>query len=213
MIVPSMTLPEIRQSVLKDYETEVRSKLNAISITHKRKWITNGRRESRETILFPAKSKNDWRITIQISELGVSTFPYLISYNDIGITASHLCTAWEPISFMYFKTHFFQRYKERSKLNIEKPEELVKTFFKKNLHLFPSYYDMEDGRKQVFVPLTGGVGLGVYHPEDDIYEFKTFVDNSLLKENQIKRSGEMFMEAVAKMFAFMGIPMPKEAGL
>jgi len=50
--------------------------------------------------------------------------------------------------------------------------------------LIPCYNDMDDGTHQLFVPLSGGVGLGIYHKDTAIFEFKTFVDNSLLKESQ-----------------------------
>jgi hypothetical protein len=212
MIVPGMTLPEIRHSVLKDFESELRSKLKSIEVTHRRKWQMNGGRDTMETILFPTKSKNDWRITIQCTAFGASGIAYLVSYNTIGITASYLCTAMDSLSFLHFNTHFFQRYKERMKLKIEKPEELVKTFFKKNLHLFPGFFDMEDGSRQLFVPLAGGVGLGLYHPDDDIYEFKTFVDNSLLKENQKARIEEINMGALSKIISSMEFPVPQIKG-
>ena len=67
---------------------------------------------------------------------------------------------------------------------IEKPEDLVKFFFRKNLALIPCYFPREDGTQQLFTPLAGGVGLGNYYEDLDICEFKTFVDNSLLGKNQ-----------------------------
>ena len=209
MIVPGMTLPEIRQAVLKDFQSELRNKLNSIMVTHKRKWQLNGGRDTLETILFPVKSKNDWRIIIECSAFGAVGMAYLVSYADTGITASYLCTAFDGLSFMHFNPHFFQRYRERLKLTIEKPEELVKTFFKKNRHLFPGFLDTEDGSKQMFVPLRGGVGLGLHHPTDDIYEFKTFVDDSLLKENQKKRIEEKNMAALIKATSLIGLPLPE----
>ena len=69
---------------------------------------------------------------------------------------------------------------------IEKPEDLVKFFFKKNAFLIPCYSPREDGTQQLFTPLAGGVGLGNYYEDADICEFKTFVDNSLLGQNQIE---------------------------
>jgi hypothetical protein len=87
-------------------------------------------------------------------------------------------------SLMHFNTHFFKRYRERGKVDIEKPEDLVKFFFKKNSVLIACYYPREDGTQQLFTPLAGGVGLGNYHEESDICEFKTFVDHSLLGEDQ-----------------------------
>jgi hypothetical protein len=185
MIVPTMSLPEIGKSVSNDYACEIKSKLQSINATYRGKWIRNGRKDFVETILFPVKSKNNWRITITCNNNGVNAVPYLISYNHIGITASHVpFYAAESTSLMHFNTHFFKRYRERGMIAIEKPEDLVKFFFKKNPVLISCYYPREDGTLQLFTPLAGGVGLGNYYEDTDICEFKTFVDNSLLGKNQ-----------------------------
>lgn len=185
MIVPTMSLPEISKSVSNDFACEIKSKLQSINATYRGKWIRNGRKDFVETILFPVKSKNNWRITITCNKNGVNAIPYLISYNHIGITASHVpFYAAESTSLMHFNTHFFKRYRERGMIAIEKPEDLVKFFFRKNLALIPCYFPREDGTQQLFTPLAGGVGLGNYYEDLDICEFKTFVDNSLLGKNQ-----------------------------
>ena len=187
MIVPTMSLPEISKSVSNDFACEIKSKLQSINVTYHGKWIRNGRKDFVETILFPVKSKNNWRITITCNKNGVNAVPYLISYNNIGITASHVpFYAAESTSLMHFNTHFFKRYRERGMIAIEKPEDLVKFFFRKNLALIPCYFPREDGTQQLFTPLAGGVGLGNYYEDLDICEFKTFVDNSLLGQNQIE---------------------------
>lgn len=184
MIVPNMSLPEIKKSVLEDFTRGINSKIETIKVTQKGKWIRNGRKDFVETVLCPVQSKNNWRITVACKKSGVFATPYLISYNNIGITASHINFSGGENSLMYFNTHFFKRYKEREKIAIEKPDDVVKLFFKKNLALIPCYFPREDGTLQLFVPLNGGVGLGNYHMETDICEFKTFVDNSLLGQNQ-----------------------------
>jgi hypothetical protein len=184
MIVPNMSLTEIRKAISDDFDNEIKRKIQLVKITHQGKWMRNGRKDFVETILFPSKSKNNWRITITCNSGGVHSVPYLVSYNNTGITASHIDPEGAFSSLMHFNTHFFKRYRERGKVGIEKPEDLVKFFFKKNSVLLTCYYPREDGTQQLFTPLTGGVGLGNYHEESDICEFKTFVDDSLLREDQ-----------------------------
>ena len=65
MLVPSMSLQEIRKALVTDYENELHGKLKAIEISSKGKWIRNGRKDFTETIMFTTKSKNNWRITIE----------------------------------------------------------------------------------------------------------------------------------------------------
>jgi hypothetical protein len=184
MIVPNMSLPEIRKSVFDDFACEIKSKIQSIKVTHHGKWIRNGRKDFVETILYGVKSRNNWRITVACSKNGVTAIPYLISYNNIGMTASHIPLDFDSMPLMHFNTHFFKRYRERGKIAIEKPEDLVKFFFRKNTILLPCYFPREDGTQQLFTPLVGGVGLGNYHVESDICEFKTFVDDSLLRQDQ-----------------------------
>ena len=184
MIVPNMSLPEIRKAISDDLDNEIKRKIQLMKIAHQGKWMRNGRKDFVETIHFPSKSKNNWRITITCDSGSVRSVPYLVSYNNIGITASHIDPEGFFPSMMHFNTHFFKRYRERGKVGIEKPEDLVKYFFKKNTVLLGCYYPREDGTQQLFTPLAGGVGLGNYHEESDICEFKTFVDDSLLGEDQ-----------------------------
>ncbi len=135
MLVPSMTLPEIKRSLFQDYEGELHIKISALKAGAQRKWLVNGRKDFIETILFTAKSKNVWRIFITRSNHGFFAMPYVIFYNKIGITASHLTASLGTLSFVHFNTHFFKRYQERAKINLEKPEDVVKLFFRKICHL------------------------------------------------------------------------------
>ncbi len=201
MIVPTMSLPEIRKSILDDYTVDLKSKIESVKITHQSKWIRNGRKDFSETILSPVKSKNNWHITVACNKNGVTVIPYLISYNNIGITASNISLDSDTLPMMHFNTHFFKRYRERGKITIEKPEDLVKYFFKKNITLLPCYYSREDGTQQLFTPLAGGVGLGNYHVESDICEFKTFVDNSLLRRDQKNEIYSIWNQTLTELMA------------
>jgi len=199
MIVPGMTLVEIKKSLLNDYNNGLHQKIRAIDIIYKRKFQLNKNHDFVETITYPAASKNDWRIIIYCTKNHVHTVPYLYSYDHVGITATHLNDMYTPLIFMHFNSHFFKRYKERIHLDIVKPQELVKLFFRKNTYILPCSDELEDGTKQVFSPLDGGVGLGIFHEADNIYEFKTFVDNSLLGDNQKKKITEIYRDTLEKI--------------
>jgi hypothetical protein len=203
MIVPNMSLPEIRKSVFEDFEHELKSKLQFIQATYTGRWIRNGRKNFVETIAYRAKSQNNWRITVSCGNYGVTSLPYLISYNHIGVTASHVPAEFDSMPLMHFNTHFFKRYRERGNISIEKPEDLIKFFFKKNTFILPCYYPRKDGTQQLFTPLNGGIGLGIYHEESGICEYKTFVDNSLLRENQIDEVCKIWKQTIEDLTAEM----------
>lgn len=133
---------------------------------------------------------------VQTTENCNQVLSYLCFFDKIGIAVYYLTTNLEPTDFIYFTTHFFKRYRERLKLNHEKPEELVKHFVKKNIFMIPHAQENEGEQPRVFTRLDSGagLGLGIYHDEDDIYEFKTFVDESLLTQNQKNKMAEILIK-------------------
>lgn len=199
MILPKMSLREIKRAVLSDYHNEVLRKLNNLAVTHKRKWQLNGKKNYTETIFYPTKSANKWRVVVHCTKDNVHLMPYVCSYNSYGIMAAHLSTVVEPQAFMHFNTHFFKRLKERLNISIEKPRELVKVFFKNNLYMIPAITERSDGSEQIFTILQGGVGLGKYHEQEEIIEFKTFVSNEMLTKRQQKLVVDTAMDIYSRI--------------
>lgn len=199
MLVPTMTLQQIRKALVADYEKELKGKLKAIEIGSRGKWIRSGRKDFAETISHTTQSRNNWRITIEFKRGSLTATPYLVSYDKKGITASNFLAGFGSGKLMHFNTHFFKRYKERGKIDIEKPQDVVKYFFRKNSLMLPCYFPMPDGSQQLFCPLHGGIGLGNYHEEDEIHEFKTFVDNSLLREDQKQHIQEIYTQTLEEI--------------
>ena len=210
MIVPGMSLSEIKQALIKDYQSDLRSKLNSIEIMYKRKFALNGHRNYTETVLCPAKSRNYWRIIVECKIDHVHLTPYLVYQGKTGLCVAHLSLMTAPIVFMNFSSHFFTRFKERAKVKPTKPEEVIKLFFKTNSYLTPCYMAQDDNSEQLFTPLYGGLGLGIYHQHDDIFEFKTFVDDTLLKPEQLKQIGEVHMETLKTIIESFKDPHRKE---
>ncbi len=205
MIIPNMSLPEIRKSVSTDFEIELHRKLESLKVTSRGKWMRGGKQPFAETIFFVAKSKNSWRITITCASDGtINLIPYLITYDNIGITATHILLGFDNMPMMHFNTHFFKRYKERGKIALEKPEDIVKHFFRKNTILLPCYQPNEDGTQQLFTPLDGGIGLGIFYVDSEICEFKTFVDNSLLRQDQKDEIAEIWRSTINQLAEELG---------
>lgn len=185
MLVPSMTLQEIKNSLILDYQRELKMKLTGIYLSAEGKWFRNGRKAFAETVSFVTKSKNHWRISVQMDNRGAySVTPYLIAYDNVGIKAFHFIDPLGSGALLYFNTHFFKRYRERRKIDIEKPEDVVKHFFKHNPHIIPYRYQDTDGTQKLFIPFDNGVGLGKFNEAVSAFEFKTFVDDDLLRQEQ-----------------------------
>lgn len=202
MLVPAMSLPEIKKAVFSDYEPEIKNRIEGIKMAYKQKWIRNGRKDFAETVAFTVNSKNNWRITIICNKGNITTIPYLIAYDKHGATATYLSDLTENHLF-HFNAHFFKRYREREKIDMDKPEQVIKLFFRKNNCFIPCYSPRENGTQQLFVPVHSGIGLGNYHPDTEICEFKTFVDNSLLRQEQRYEINEIWNDTANELMAEM----------
>jgi len=174
-------------------------KIKHVELSRQRKWMQSGRKDFKETIIHTTQSKNDWRIAVHYKDGVCDIVPYIVSYDHVGITASHFTDPHATDAMLFFNTHFFKRYRERAKVDIENPEKLVKHFFKKMGAVIPCYDIKPDGTKQLFCPLDGGLGLGYFHEDLQVCEFKTFVDNSLLREEQLKEIHDIYTSTLAEM--------------
>ena len=67
--------------------------------------------------------------------------------------------------------------------------------------MLPCYFPMEEGKQQLFCSLLGGIGLGKYHEEGEIHEFKTFVDDSLLRKEQKEQVRQIWMQTMEEISA------------
>ncbi len=194
-----MTLEEIKKSLVTDYKRDLKTKLKYIELSRHRKWMENGQQDFKETVVHTSRSNNEWRIAVQCKDGHADMIPYLVSYNHIGVTASHFTDPFATDAMLHFNTHFFKRYRERAQIDIEKPERLVKHFFKVNTAMIPCYYPKPDGSFQLFCPLDGGIGLGIFHEDLQVCEFKTFVDNSLLGEDQKQEVLDIYQTTLAEI--------------
>ncbi len=196
MLVPSMTLEEIKHALQNDFRHELTRKVVGMPQGIARKWSQGGRKDYIETISHISKSKNHWRILVKVWDGHISIMPYMMAYDKVGITASHITDPSGTMDLLHFNTHFFKRYRERLNLDIEKPEDVIKQFFRKNTSILTGYYPMPDGTHQLFCPILGGLALGKFHEGLGIKQFKTFVDDSLLHENQKRDLAKVWRSAL-----------------
>jgi hypothetical protein len=185
MLLPSMTLQEIRTSLLKDLKEGLKNKVVHSQLSMERRFHESGSQLMVETVPYLSRQHNLWRIACRKDATSSYYQPYMMAYDHVGVIAMHFPNTFNPEVMMYFNTHFFKRYRERAELDIERPSHLVKHFFKQNNVLLPCYYPQDDGSLQLFSPVHGGLGLGYFHADTMICEFKTFVSYDMLRIDQI----------------------------
>lgn len=184
MLVPSMTNLEIYAEILADspsvfkiFTTKMHYETLRMKRTNNFKWV--------ETLHIKSARKNDWSIVINIQN-GVSEINYYIkAYNKKGLVAYSVIMIEEIPLVIQFNTHFLTRYNERMQLQLTKPDQILKLFFKKNVCITPACSEMEEQKETMSViSLPEGMGLGRVMTDAPIVEMKTFIAKGMLNKNQ-----------------------------
>ena len=125
MLVPSMSLEEIRREIHKDIIIVWR-KVRYTVIDLKKANKPLGNRRIVKLLPYRSTQKNTWLIKIEIDKKGTLLSFLVYYYNNNGLAAIEVF--FNSAMMMYFTTHFFKRYNERLNLNCKTPEELLHTF-------------------------------------------------------------------------------------
>ena len=147
-----------------------------------------------ETFHMKTEKMNDWTVILNISPFTSEFCFYLKSYDRHGIVAYKISQEGDAFMLVKFNSHFFKRYRERMNLDIVKPEQVLKHFFKNNMdekHATSDEYS--NGAQLAFFSYQAGMGVGRYDSEKNVVHMKTFITKELFNAQQ-KRMFE-FMES------------------
>lgn len=192
MLVPSMSWEEIIAEVNSDYIALLKLmnyKLKNIGFRMQRL----GEVRFTETFHMKTEKMNDWTIILNISPFTSEFCFYLKSYDRHGIVAYKIAQEGDAFMLVKFNSHFFKRYRERMQLDVVKPEQVMKHFFKNNIdekHAVSDEYT--NGAQLAFFSYPNGMGVGRFDAEKNVVHIKTFITKELFNEQQ-KRMFE-FME-------------------
>jgi hypothetical protein len=184
MLLPTMTIEEIRREIEKDYPIVVR-KCDYVS-----KKMDRYRKVKRDELLtgyfdYTSKYKNEWICKIEISKDLVRTKFMAYYYAESGLAAIGVLEAGEKI--MYFTSHFLKRYNERRKLGIVMPKDLVKSCLdNQETYSFKRLDKMSADVWSFFCTTNTGAILGFCYDKLNFYRMNTFLTSSMLKGDQIK---------------------------
>ena len=146
-----------------------------------------------ETFHMKTDRMNDWTVILHVSPLKSEYCFYLKSFDRHGIVAYKIAQEGEGLMLVKFNSHFFKRYRERMNLDIVKPEQVLKHFFKNNIDEKHATSDQhENGAQLAFFSYPNGMGIGRFDAEKSVVHMKTFITKELFNEQQ-KRMFE-FME-------------------
>ena len=182
MLVPSMTLDEIKKEMSKEYPI-----ISNKARYTQQKFLHALRPHGDETIVryldYLSKYKNNWiiRFGLRKKDSVVSFMAYY--YNEHGLVG--IAPTDDFTSFTYHTAHFFKRFNERLHLNLTMPKDIIRAFMNENdrFHL-EKLEQFAPGIYTVFCATRLGYVLGNLDENGDYVKMNTFITHDMLKGSQ-----------------------------
>jgi hypothetical protein len=145
------------------------------------------KKENTEVNTIKTARKNNWIIAIgktfrkSICDTRSLDYQcYCWVYDTVGLRV----LSWYPPNIVEtFNAHAFTRYRERMKLAIDPPIDLVKEFMRRNRHK-EIYFHIKDGHAYGIRYSKEGIMLGEVHAHVNFVEWRTFVSRDLMHRGQ-----------------------------
>ncbi len=192
MLVPSMTVSEVRTELLKDFET-VRRKFTTEGLLLQKEMLRKGLQHQVLAACFKTARHNQWNVLHQLSATHSNTFYYIKTFDAAGMVVVYSFIfddkeeAGRDILLVKYYKHFFDRYNQRMGLGFSDTSKTVKHFFKRNIHL--TVYNTEPIENRIccsrFV-YQEGLGMCWKDETQQTYHVKTFISEDMYTKNQQK---------------------------
>ena len=182
MIVPTMTLEEIRKEIEKDYPILLRKMVYVSNDLEKKLSKAQKIIGFERFYEYFSKYKNQWIYSISINK-EITEFEFMLLYHN---GRGHAAIAISPKNVLVYHTgHFFERFNERCKLGLKTIDDIIRAYMKEN-----NTYDMrvveeiEPGISKVFCVIQSGIMLGMFNKKLNLYKANTFLSNNMLNTKQ-----------------------------
>ena len=190
MLLPTMNQTEIILQVKRDYEkidNTTRIRLGSEYDRERRKLKIDKRRTYSKVYTIKTNAKNNWIIVLSKSpshEFYTGPDNSLIwcavtyFYDQTGLKV----LKWRDPYLQVYSAHFFQRFNQRLKLNLNNPSEIIKRYFVENVHI-GYHYQVKNGIAYFIGFTKEGLQLGTLQ-EGDVVLWRTFVSADLVRADQ-----------------------------
>jgi len=189
MLVPNMTLDEIRKEINKDFPILVR-KMGYVTQDIQKQWRKVGKPDDYIKFFdYTSKFKNHWIYRIEPLRKFSNCSAMLVYYNGrghAGIASS------KELNIIYHTGHFFLRYNERRNLELKTLEEIIRAYMNENHDI--EYIDLEeisDDVTTIFGEIVSGIVLGTYNKRLDFLKLNTYLPHHMLSSNQNQKLIEL----------------------
>jgi hypothetical protein len=184
MLVPAMTLPEIRKEILKDLVI-VSRKIVYASEKIEKDFRRQHLKASSRFVDYVSTQKNSWMFFYEYDHKKMKVTIMVYFYGLNGLTAITV----EPKTEMlhYHTAHFFKRYNERRHLGLVKPEDILRTYLIDTNQI--SYQPLDKIASyiyKIFGVNKTGIVLGYTNTRLNMLMLNTYITHDMLKGQQLK---------------------------
>ena len=154
MIVPSMTLEEIRKEIEKDYPILIR-KMTYVAQDLEKTEQSRQEKGFERFYDYCSKYKNQWIYRLHITKKVSECAAMLVYHSGKGHAA---ITASAEMSIIYHTGHFFERYNERCKLGLKTINDIIRAYMSENnIYDFQRIEEIEQGIFKIFCLIQSGI--------------------------------------------------------
>jgi hypothetical protein len=189
MIIPTMTLEEIRKEISKDFPILDR-KVNYV-VHDLLKKLSNYEKTKGYVQFFDycSKYKNHWIYRLNVSKKDSGFDAMLLYHSGKGHAA---ISVTRQLSLIYHTGHFFERYNERCKLGLKTLNDIIRAYMNENdVYHFQEGEEITTDTVTMFCNIPSGIVLGTYNKKLDFVKANTFVPNGMLTRTQKELSDEL----------------------
>jgi hypothetical protein len=189
MLVPSMTLEEIRKEINKDFPILLR-KIGYVNHDVRKKLSKAQKAEGYSQFFdYTSKFKNQWIYRIHSFKKYSDNSAMLIYHNGKGHAGIAVS---KDLSIIYHTGHFFLRYNERRNLNLKSINEIIRAYMCENVDIeYFDLYEISEGVTAIFGDLKSGIVLGTYNEPLDFLKLNTYIPHEMLSKNQNQKLIEL----------------------
>jgi len=189
MLVPAMSLTEVRKEIAKDFPIIYRKAVFVLTKMEKRYRPLKGKLVEQ---LFDYRSKNNNRWFYKISLIKDDPIVQFMVYYESKRGLCAVVPMNESETLVYLTAHFFNRYNERLHLNLVRPYDILVSYMMDNLAYHRRRIEtVSPGVHKIFCVSERGICLGTELREVDFVRLNTFVTKDMLMGDQIENHETM----------------------
>lgn len=195
MLIPTMTLEEVRKEIAKDFPILFR-KANYVAVDLA-KSLSKVEKIQGHTAFYEytSKYKNKWIYRIHVTKKQNIISGMMLYHSGIG----HVGIAVTQQGIVYHTGHFFQRYNERSNLHLHSLNDIIHSYMDHTTRFdFQMLDEIAPGIRKVFCRIESGVILGTLNSPLQLLKANTFLSREMLRGDQIELDKELMNDELNK---------------